>query len=734
MNTVQRKLGTFEGVFTPTILTILGVIMYLRLGWVVGNAGFGGALLIILLAKVVTISTGLSIASIATNTRVGAGGSYALISRSLGLEIGSAIGIPLYLSQALGGALYISGFTEGWLAIFPLHPPLIVSTSVLLFLFVLSMIGTKFAIKANFVIMAIIVASLVSFFLGEGSNEATIKLWGSFDKASFWVVFALFFPAVTGIEAGAAMSGDLKDSRKSLPLGILAAIGISLVVYTVVAYWLNHIATSEELISNYTIIADVSRWKFLVIAGILGATLSSALGSVLGAPRTLMALGQDKVLPFYGLLAKKNKQGDPIIATVVTVVAIQICLILGDLNTIAPLLTMFFLITYGTINLAVAIEKGIGIPSFRPAFNVPLLVPIIGGIWSFSIMFLINPIFASVAIILIIVFYIVQVKRGLRAPWGDVRQGIFLAISEWGAKTAAQMPKHAKTWKPNMMIFVENPKNWVSLIEFIDDLIFPSGTLRVFSLKISEHGLMTGLDKLRKKLFGLSEPEGDKNPVNVSADELEGQIQTLLDPLEDEGIFAIGTVIESNNFLEGISTITQVMKGMYFPPNIYFLTMSSDRTKDERLQHMISIGIRESLGICVFSLHPKNAFGVKSTINVWLRRTSPNKDLAILLAIQLQRNWNANLRFVTVENTEENKKKSEILFDRLSEKARFPSNTEIIVIIDEFKKALASAPAADINVFGLSENLSCDTMHELVKLVDTSCLFLKDSGEESMMV
>ncbi|NQV37433.1 MAG: Na-K-Cl cotransporter [Candidatus Marinimicrobia bacterium] len=734
MSSNVKRLGTFEGVFTPTILTILGVIMYLRLGWVVGNAGFGGALMIILLAKVVTVSTGLSIASIATNTRVGAGGSYALISRSLGLEIGSAIGIPLYLSQALGGALYISGFTEGWLAIFPQHIPLLVSTTVLLILLVVSIVGAKFAMKAQFIIMAVIIASLVSFFAGEGGNEATIRLWGEFDKAPFWVVFAIFFPAVTGIEAGAAMSGDLKDSRKSLPTGILAAIGISLIVYIVVAYWLNHAATSEELMANYTVMADVSRWKPVVIAGILGATLSSALGAVLGAPRTLMALGQDKVLPFSKIISRKNRNGEPITATFITTFAILISLVFGDLDTIAPLLTMFFLITYGTINLAVAIEKGIGIPSFRPAFTVPIIIPIIGGLWSFAIMFLINPVFATIAILLIIVFYIFQVKRGLRTPWGDVRGGAFLAISEWAAKTAAQMPKHAKTWKPNMMILVENPKNWVHLIEFINDLIFPSGTLRVFSLKISEHGILKGLDSLRNRLFKNSKHARETEIHEPTADELEKQIEDLMAPLKKNGIFASGTVIESNNMLEGISIVTQVMKGMYFPPNIYFLTMSSDRSKDERLEHMISIGIREALGICIFSLHPKNSLGVESTINVWLRRTSPNKDLAILLAIQLHRNWNGLIRFVTVEDDEENRDKSLILFEKLSEKARFPANTEVEVIIGEFKPSLINAPQADINLFGMSSELDCNTMHEFVELIGTSCMFLKDSGEESMLV
>ncbi|MCF6239349.1 MAG: sodium transporter, partial [Candidatus Marinimicrobia bacterium] len=238
----MRKLGTFAGVFTPTILTILGVIMYLRLGWVVGNAGFGGALVIIILAKMITVTTGLSIAAIATNTRVGAGGSYALISRSLGLEAGSAVGIPLYLSQTLGGAMYISGFTEAWISLFPAHDPLLIGIAVLVLVLGVSLLGAQFAMRTQYVIMFVIAASLVSFFSATGDPTPQIIFWGDFPQASFWVVFAIFFPAVTGIEAGAAMSGDLKDSKRSLPIGMLSAIAVSFVIYVAVAYYLDQLA------------------------------------------------------------------------------------------------------------------------------------------------------------------------------------------------------------------------------------------------------------------------------------------------------------------------------------------------------------------------------------------------------------------------------------------------------------------------------------------------------------
>ncbi|RMF59396.1 MAG: Na-K-Cl cotransporter, partial [Calditrichaeota bacterium] len=173
-----KKFGTFAGVFTPDVLTILGVIMYLRLGWVVGNAGFLGAVSIILLAKSVTICTGLSMSSITTNIRIGAGGAYSIISKSLGLEAGGSIGIPLYIAQTLSAALYIIGFTEGWLRIFPHHTPLLISSIAWMSLLTVSYISAQFAIRIQYVIMTVIGLSLVSFFLTPAESVSKIVLIG----------------------------------------------------------------------------------------------------------------------------------------------------------------------------------------------------------------------------------------------------------------------------------------------------------------------------------------------------------------------------------------------------------------------------------------------------------------------------------------------------------------------------------------------------------------------------
>ncbi|NQV29391.1 MAG: Na-K-Cl cotransporter [Candidatus Marinimicrobia bacterium] len=727
----MKKLGTFSGVFTPTILTILGVIMYLRMGWVVGNAGFGGAILIILLAKMITITTGLSIAAIATNTRVGAGGSYALISRSLGLEAGSAVGIPLYLSQTLGGAMYISGFTEAWIALFPSHDPMLTGISVLLLVLGISLLGAQFAMRTQYIIMFVIVVSLVSFFSAHADMTRSITVWGDFGTAPFWAVFAIFFPAVTGIEAGAAMSGDLNDSKRSLPIGMLSAIAVSFIVYMAVAYFFDKLASPEALLSNNTIMMDVSRWRIAIAAGVLGATLSSALGSVVGAPRTLMAMGSDKVIPYYRIFATKSKSGEPTYAIIFTSIAILVSLVLGDLNTIAPLLTMFFLITYATINLAVALQLGIGIPSFRPRFRVHIAIPIIGFLWALIVMFMVNPIFAAVAWLLIIVAYLVQVQRGIQAPWGDVRAGMFMAIAEWSARQSEKLKSHPKTWKPNIMVPVEDPLSWNLRMGFLKDVVFPSGTLRLFSVNIVTDSVNTIIRSFGNRLFGRG-PEVKEH--SVDREEKERQLVSLAAPLKEEGLFVTTSVVECQHFLEGISITSQVMRSMYFPPNIMFLSMSEDRSKDARLEDMIAMAVRERMGIAIYSQHSKNALGSSKDLNVWLRRSSPNKDLAILMAIQLNRNWSGQLRFITVVANEEEADRARSAQERLIDRARLPASTETVILIGDFKDVLSLAPGADLNIFGISNELDGDTMHSLSKAVNTSCLFVKDSGDESMVV
>jgi len=302
----EKTFGTWDGVFLPTVLTILGAVMYLRTGWVVGNAGLVGGILIILLANVITLSTGLSIASVATNIRVGAGGAFSIIAQSLGLEVSGSVTVPFYLAQSISVAFYIFAFSEGWLRIFPTHPEWLVVFASFSLVFLIAYVSVKLAAQVRYPILFIVIFSIISIFLGTfrvfgapGITQTPV-LWGSFPAGNFWNVFAVFFPAVTGVLVGVNMSGTLKNPRKSIPQGIIGAVLVTLVIYLLLAVWVSLVATPDELVHNLTIIVDRSAFGWAILAGILAATFSAALNSLVGAPRVLQAIAEHDILPGSG--------------------------------------------------------------------------------------------------------------------------------------------------------------------------------------------------------------------------------------------------------------------------------------------------------------------------------------------------------------------------------------------------------------------------------------------------
>ncbi len=699
-----KKFGTFGGVFTPDVLTILGVIMYLRLGWVVGNAGFLGAVVIILLAKSVTICTGLSMSSITTNIKIGAGGAYSIISKSLGLEAGGSIGIPFYISLTLSAALYIIGFTEGWLRVFPGHPALVVSSLAWLSLLVISYISAHFAIKVQYIIMTIIGLSLISFFLTPAAPIENLPLIGKFEEGNFWQVFAIFFPAVTGIMAGANLSGDLKEPRRAIPIGTLSSIGVTMIIYIAIAYFAARISTPAELRANQMIMVDKALWGPLVIAGIMGATLSSALGSMVGAPRVLQALAQQKTIPFNHFFSAKTSKNEPRNAIIFTGVVIEIALILGNLNFLASLITMFFLITYGMLNFVVFIQQSMNIISFRPTFKVPKFVPLIGALGCLFIMFLINPVFSFVAIICIVVLYMWLERRGLESKWGDIRGGMFLVLAERASRISMRYPRHQMTWKPDLLVPIDDPKVWAGPLLFIRSITYPSGSIFTFTVKKKFHK------------------------------DTQSTLDDLILPLKNENILINSTIIEDNDFLHGARLVIQTLRASAFRPNVLFLTLGKDRTKDDMIENLVSEAAKNELGVVILRQHPRIAFGMQKTINLWLRDKSPNWHLAMLITLQLQLNWEGSINLVTVADDKSQQRRLYAFLERLSDQARLPSMTEFHVLTGSFEQALKNSPRADINLFGLGESVLFEFIRNSTELTKSSCLFVKDSGHESALV
>jgi len=698
------KLNTFGGVFTPDVLTILGVIMYLRLGWVVGNAGFGGALVIILLAKTITICTALSMSSITTNIKIGAGGAYSIIAKSLGLEAGGSVGIPFYISQTLSAALYIVGFTEAWIFIFPSHDPFIISVAAWIILLSISYISALFAIKVQYFILAIIGLSILSFLFTPEPLNRNVEVIGSFQDADFWIVFAIFFPAVTGIMAGANLSGELKNPRKALPVGTISAIIVTLIIYVLLAYFVSLVGTSEELRTNQMIMVEKAFSPALVLLGILAATFSSALNSMVGAPRILQALSSHKSIPLHDFFGKKTQNGEPRNAIIFTGAIIFVALIFGSLDALASLITMFFLITYGTLNLVVFIQQSMKMISFRPTFKVPRIVPLTGAASSLFVMFLINPVFSFIAIVTIIVIYIYLTRKGLQADWGDIRGGMFLVLAEFASRIAAKFPRHYVVWKPDILLPIEEPSKWSGSLLFIKNITYPSGSVFAFSVKSND----------REKTLA--------------------SLQQLVNPLKEEKIFVNSSVIEDENFLHGAKLVIQTLQGGSFRPNTLFLTLGSNEEKDNIINEIVKQAAKHELGIIILRQHPRTAFGFQKTINLWLRDRSPNWHLAILIALQLQLNWEGKINLVTVAAKQEDEKRLYRFLERLSDQTRLPSLTEFHVLNGTLDQVLTKAPRADINIFGLGEELNFKMMRDIPTNINSSCLFIKDSGKESAVV
>lgn len=494
--------GTFKGVFTPSILTILGVIMYLRLGWVLGNAGLTGTLIIVTLSSLVTFLTGLSISATATNMRVGIGGAYYMISRSLGLLAGAAVGVPLFFAQALGVSFYIVGFAEAVQGVFPGLSLVAVGVVGLFALGGLAVASADLALKTQGLILAMIVFSLVCFFLGgpptDGFAEAPAL---PVEFESFWVVFAVFFPAVTGIEAGVAMSGDLAEPEKSLPRGTLAAVVVGWIVYIAIPIVMAAWIPREVLLADSLVMQRVAAWGPAIVAGVWGATLSSALGALLGAPRTLQALARDRVVPEF-LGRGHGPTNEPRVATAVTFAVALAGVLAGDLNAIAPVLSMFFLTSYCFLNLSAGIEGLIGSPSWRPAFRTPWWVSMLGAAVCLGIMLVLNTLATFAAAGVVGVVYYLTGRRKLKAWWGDVRRGILVLLARFAIYRLDALPPDPRSWRPNFLVLSGAPKGRMHLVEFAHAVNHGGGFLTVAAVLPQKQASGARLASLRQAIGG----------------------------------------------------------------------------------------------------------------------------------------------------------------------------------------------------------------------------------------
>ncbi len=675
-NQNNAGLGTFAGVFTPSVLTILGIILFLRMGYVVGNAGLAKTFIIIGIANLISVLTSFSLAAIATNMKVKGGGDYYLISRTLGLEFGGAIGIVLFLAQSVSIGFYCIGFGEALSGIlaangYAIHTQLIALTA-LIFLFALAWTGADLATKFQYMVMVFIILALVSFYAGglqKWNTQLLFENWNSGGNSiNFWILFAIFFPAVTGFTQGVSMSGDLKDAGKSLPLGTFLAVGVSILVYFSVAVFFAASNPLEILSNDYGAMNKTAVFGFLIDAGVIAATLSSAMASFLGAPRILQSLASDKIFPVLKPFAKVvGPVGNPRNGVFFSLVIALSTIGLGQLDLIARVVSMFFLISYGLLNYATYFEAATLSPSFRPRFKwYNKKLSLAGFFACLGVMFAID-LKTGVAAVAIL-FAIYQYLKRTSGPnrWADSKRSFHLQKVRTNLIAAHKDIEHPREWRPYILVLSNNQKYRDLLLDFAGLLESGSGITTAVKI-LRSSGVKTGrkketaLKELKKEIF---ESSHHAFPLILSTIDVEVGLSVLFQS------YGIGPV-QANTIL------------------LNWEEKNEDNTEfqnDPSYQKYIQIAVQSGCNVVLLNSNNLNLKtddsneNTPKTIDVWWLNDDTSRLMLLLAYLTKQsKGWeSAQIRLLVTHFDRDNIKKQNQIKDMLEE---FRIEASLIIVL-----------------------------------------------------
>jgi amino acid transporter len=681
----QQAKGGFgtAPVFFTAISTILGAVLFLRFGFAVGAVGFWGTIVIILLGHLVTIPTALAISEIATNTRVEGGGEYFIISRSFGLKIGSTIGITLYLSQAISIAFYVIAFTEAFEPLFDWWseffgfglPRQVVSVPTLVFLALLIMRkGASLGMKMLYIVVAMLFLSLFLFFIGPAIDpgDDTLRIPGNnfalFNNDNIFIWFAICFPAFTGMTAGVGLSGDLKNPGKSIPLGTMGATVAGLLVYLLVVWKLSVSASQADLVEDQLIMARIAVFgSFIIPLGLAASTLSSALGSILVAPRTIQALATDKSFPFQRVnrfLAKgRGETNEPINGTLASFVVALIFVLMGNVDMVAQIISMFFLITYGALCLISFINHFGSPPSYRPRFKSKWYFSLGGFLLSVWIMFMINSLYTIVSYIVIVSIYLFiehynKDEKGLV----DIFEG---ALFQLNRRLRVFMQKHkssisSEEWRPSAIC--------ISPHSFERDKV-----MELMKWISHQHGFGTYFHYIEGYYSKQTYIESQKI------------MRQLVDRQKEHGSALYIDTMISPSYTSAIAQVIQTPSISGMENNM--VVFEYDKNHPEELARIIdniNLAKAGNFDICIFagSSYPiRNRFG----IHVWIRETDEkNTNLMILLGfiIMSHPDWSKSQIKIFITTTRESDTVKEETKERIAA-GRLPitlTNIEIIFL------------------------------------------------------
>lgn len=708
---MKKYLGT-SAVYFTAISTILGAVMFLRFGYAVSNVGFVGTLGIILIGHIITIATSLSIAEIATNKKVEGGGEYFIISRSFGLKIGASIGTSLYLSQAISVAFYIVAMMEafdpliawvgdisGWYLI----DKRFISIPVMGFLAWLMLTkGAKIGMITLYVVNILLFVSLALFFFGNTGYAESFELSRLFDKVKngddFFIVFAIVFPAFTGMTAGVGLSGDLKNPSKSIPIGTLLATLSGMIIYVFIALKLTMSASPEALNADQLIMSKIAIWGPIIPIGLAAATFSSALGSLMVAPRTLQAIASDNILPsgrINRFLSKTNERiGEPVNATIVTSIFATVFLLIGELNFVAKIISMFFMVTYGSICLISFLEHFSADPSYRPTFKSKWYISLTGALFCIYLMFQMNFSYAMLAIFIMALLYVwINHAKKEEKSLASIFQGAIFQISR-KLQVFLQQSNDSKsepdTWRPSMVCISSESFSRYDAFELIKWISF-------------KYGFGTYLHFKRDYLNKETSTQAKK------------ELQKLLEINQDS---------KSNVYIDTIinpSYTAAISQALQFPgisgKENNILLFEFDKENPVGLEAILeNLRLAKALDydVCILSSSDRG-FGYKREIHIWITPNDfKNANLMILLGYIIlgHPEWKkSQIKIFALFDENEMDVLQKELFT-LIHTGRLPISTSNVVIIpyqqysDVKNRIKENSFAADLTLLGFDYNIS----------------------------
>ncbi|XP_057338633.1 solute carrier family 12 member 4 isoform X3 [Microplitis mediator] len=807
------RMGTLVGVFLPCIQNIFGVILFIRLTWVVGTAGAIQGFLIVLCCCSVTMLTAISMSAIATNGVVPAGGSYFMISRSLGPEFGGAVGMLFYTGTTLAAAMYIIGAVEIVLTYmapsmsifgdFTKDPNImynnfrVYGTGLLLVMGTIVFIGVKFVNKFAGVALACVIFSIIAVYVGlftniNGSEALKIcvlgkrllkdipitacyknesgelhdifcnkttqvcddyynshnvsiingikglasgvfleNLWGSFQEegqyvaygadpvdtdrmtpttfnfvptdltTAFTILIGIFFPSVTGIMAGSNRSGDLADAQKSIPIGTICAILTTSTVYlsTVLLFagTVDNLLLRDKFgqsIGGKLVVANIA-WpnQWVILIGSFLSTLGAGLQSLTGAPRLLQAIAKDEIIPFLTPFAVSSSRGEPTRALLLTIVICQCGILLGNVDYLAPLLSMFFLMCYGFVNLACALQTLLKTPNWRPRFKYyHWSLSFIGLSLCIAIMFMTSWYYALLAMGMAGLIYKYIEYRGAEKEWGDGIRGLALSAARYSLLKLEEGPPHTKNWRPQILI----------LVKLTDSLVPKYRKLFAFASQLKAGRGLT---------ICVSCIPGDYTKNSGEALAAKQNLRRIAD---EEKVKGFVEALVARNTIDGISALIQTTGLGGMKPNTVILGWPYGwrQSEDENTWRVFIQSVRNVTTSRMALLVPKGInFFPDSTekvvgyIDVWWVVHDGGLLMLLPFLLKQHRTWkNCKMRIFTVAQMEDNSIQMKKDLKKLLYNLRIDGEIEIVEMMD-----------SDISAYTVERTLVMEQRNQMLR-------------------